>query len=305
MQPDVLCAIGTDLDDLEPTSCGSACSSAARARPQWRRVRVRGRRAWLPPRSPAPSAWRCGVCIYLRRLARRGSPRCARRAALGSAARAIAVSATGRKSKMPPPSLSSSTIVSFKCEPRARLAGHRCRTRVPRRRSAARPDRRPAAARRRREETVPSIPLAPRLHSTRGGSVRAGQNVSMSRTGIEEATNNVACSGSSTPSSAATVGSESCRCASAPKIASAARSSALRQLASQSSSAVTRAGQRQPAPSASRQDRAPANRRAPTRGLARRPRDRAPPDHIGEACQPGAQVALKPAGRRPARSGRA
>ena len=51
------------------------------------------------------------------------------------------------------------------------------------------------------------MPLAPRLHSTRGGSSRTGQNVSMSRTGIEEATNSVAVSGSSTPSSAATAGS--------------------------------------------------------------------------------------------------
>ena len=52
------------------------------------------------------------------------------------------------------------------------------------------------------------MPLAPRLHSTRGGSARAGQNVSMSRTGIEEATNSVAAAGSSTPSSAATAGSD-------------------------------------------------------------------------------------------------
>ena len=58
-----------------------------------------------------------------------------------------------------------------------------------------------------RARHVPSMPLAPRLHSTRGGSARTGQNVSISRTGIEEATNRVACSGSSTPSSAATAGS--------------------------------------------------------------------------------------------------
>ena len=36
---------------------------------------------------------------------------------------------------------------------------------------------------------MPSIPLAPRLESTRGGSSRAAQNVSTSRTGIDEATN--------------------------------------------------------------------------------------------------------------------
>ena len=65
---------------------------------------------------------------------------------------------------------------------------------------------------------------------------RTGQNVSMSRTGIEEATNSVASSGSSTPSSAATDGSLQPLAASTPRIASAARSSALRQLASQSGS---------------------------------------------------------------------
>ena len=87
-------------------------------------------------------------------------------------------------------------------------------------------------------ETVPSIPLAPRLHNTRGGSGRAGQKVSMSRTGIEEATNSVASSGNRTPSSAATTGSLSGPAASTPRIASAARSSALRQPASQSGSAL-------------------------------------------------------------------
>ena len=46
-------------------------------------------------------------------------------------------------------------------------------------------------------ETVPSIPLAPRLASTRGGCSRAGKNVSTSRTGIEDATTTVASGGSS------------------------------------------------------------------------------------------------------------
>ena len=156
-------------------------------------------------------------------------------AASGSSARAGGDSATGRKSKIPPPSLLSKTIVS----------------RRSRRRAASRPPMscasatspmsrttgpRPAAAAPKALDTVPSIPLAPRLQSTRGGSGRAGQNVSMSRTGIEDATNSVACSGSSTPSSAATDGSLHPLAASTPRIASAARSSALRQLASQSGS---------------------------------------------------------------------
>ena len=46
-------------------------------------------------------------------------------------------------------------------------------------------------------ETVPSIPFAPRLASTRGGCTRAGKNVSTSRIGIDDATTSVAsvCSG--------------------------------------------------------------------------------------------------------------
>ena len=66
----------------------------------------------------------------------------------------------------------------------------------------------PAAATPNAVETVPSIPLAPRLESTRGGASRAGKKVSTSRTGIEEATTSVASPGSRTPSSAATRGSE-------------------------------------------------------------------------------------------------
>ena len=41
-------------------------------------------------------------------------------------------------------------------------------------------------------ETVPSMPFAPRLESTRNGVSRAGKNVSTSRIGIEEATTSVA-----------------------------------------------------------------------------------------------------------------
>ena len=88
-----------------------------------------------------------------------------------------------------------------------RPAARRRRARARRRRSAARSARRPAAATPNAVETVPSIPFAPRLESTRNGVSRAGKNVSTSRIGIEEATTSVASGGSSVPSSAATRGS--------------------------------------------------------------------------------------------------
>ena len=53
-----------------------------------------------------------------------------------------------------------------------------------------------AAAHPKAVETVPSIPFAPRLDSTRGGVSRAAKNVSTSRTGIEDATRIVALPGS-------------------------------------------------------------------------------------------------------------
>ena len=71
-------------------------------------------------------------------------------------------------------------------------------------------------------ETSPSMPLAPRLASTRGGASRTGQKVSTSRTGIEDATTSVASGGSRTPSSAATRGSHSPAGPSAAAIAPAA-----------------------------------------------------------------------------------
>ena len=54
---------------------------------------------------------------------------------------------------------------------------------------------------------MPSIPLAPRLESTRGGSSRTAANVSTSRTGIDEATTSVASGGSSAVSVRASAGS--------------------------------------------------------------------------------------------------
>src|SRR3954447_12986971 len=54
---------------------------------------------------------------------------------------------------------------------------------------------------------VPSMPLAPRLASTRGPpSSRAGAKVSTSRTGIEDATTSVSAAGSAATRSRATRG---------------------------------------------------------------------------------------------------
>ena len=89
-----------------------------------------------------------------------------------------------------------------------------------------------AAANPKAVETVPSIPLAPRLASTRGGRSRAGKNVSTSRTGIDDATTIVASAGSAVPSSAATRGSLSPAGERARAIASAADRSARRQRSS-------------------------------------------------------------------------
>ena len=107
---------------------------------------------------------------------------------------------------MPPPSLLSSTIASGRSSRRAasRPPMSWARATSPMSRTVGRP----AAATPKAVETVPSMPLAPRLESTRGGRSRAGKNVSTSRTGIEEATTRVASAGRRTPSSAATRGSE-------------------------------------------------------------------------------------------------
>ena len=157
----------------------------------------------------------------------------------GSGPSAMLAPATARKSKMPPPSLSSSTIVSS--GPAAvRPAGRRCRVRARRRRSAARPGpRRRPRAERRGHGAVDAVGAAVAEHARRVRRGR-GQKVSMSRTGIEEATNSVACAGSSTPSSRPPPARRA-RPPERPAIASAARSSARRQLASQSASAALRA----------------------------------------------------------------
>ena len=151
-------------------------SAAARAatrrgrRRRRRRAPSRGRTARRRGRSPARAAWRCA----------RRTPR----PALGA----------GRKWKMPPPSLSISTITSFR--PRRDAASSpptSCASATSPISSTVSP--RTAAATPNAVETVPSIPFAPRLESTRNGVSRAGKNVSTSRIGIEDATTSVASGG--------------------------------------------------------------------------------------------------------------
>ena len=93
---------------------------------------------------------------------------------------------------MPPPSLSSEHDRELQAEPGR---GEQAADVVGERDVADQQHRGPvraAAATPKAVETVPSIPFAPRLASTRGGRSRAGKNVSTSRTGIEDATTSVA-----------------------------------------------------------------------------------------------------------------
>ena len=108
-----------------------------------------------------------------------------------SCSAAIGACEIGRKSKIPPPPLSTSTIVSFSSR---RAAASRPPMSWASATSPISSTTGPSAfaAAPNALETIPSIPFAPRLQSTRGGSSRAGQKVSISRTGIEEATNSVA-----------------------------------------------------------------------------------------------------------------
>ena len=132
-----------------------------------------------------------------------------------------------------------------------------------------------ASPRRRRSavETVPSMPLAPRLASTRGGASRAGKNVSRSRTGIEEATTSVASGGSAAPSSRGDPrlgqpgGAESAR-AIAPRRRRSARVPALEP------AAVAARFSRSPSASSARAGRRRGSSRRRRPGPARRPRGR-------------------------------
>ena len=98
---------------------------------------------------------------------------------------------TGRKLKIPPPSLSISTITSFAPEREAASSPPTswASATSPISSTAGPGD---AAATPNAVETVPSMPFAPRFDSTRNGSGRTGKNVSTSRIGIEEATTSVA-----------------------------------------------------------------------------------------------------------------
>src|SRR5579875_3603132 len=98
-------------------------------------------------------------------------------------------SACGRNSKMPPPPLSTTMIVQGSAHrvPADDTSAVRSwrKARSP---TSATTGPSPAAAAPSAVEHTPSMPLAPRLASTAGGSSRAGANASRSRTGIEEET---------------------------------------------------------------------------------------------------------------------
>ena len=128
----------------------SAPSSASRSSPGRRRARGRGRRGAAACAKSRP----CGVAT------------CSSKSAPSRS--------TGRKWKMPPPSLLMQHDRRAAGRAGAPRAARRCRGRARRRRSAARSARR-AAATPNAVETVPSIPLAPRLESTRGGRVAGGE----------------------------------------------------------------------------------------------------------------------------------
>ena len=183
VQRDVLLAVGADADDRACRSAASARCSAARnvvdvgGALVADAVERRGVREVEPVRRRDVLDERLAL-----RAPRAGSGRSRRRRCRSARSRASARAA-------------------------ARPAGRRRRGRARRRRAAARSARALAALTPKAVETVPSIPFAPRLESTRNGVSRTGKNVSTSRTGIEEATTSVASGGSSVPSSAATRGS--------------------------------------------------------------------------------------------------
>ena len=173
VQRDVLLAVGAHADDRGALGGRARASSAAR-----KRVDVRGALV-----AAAVQRGGVGEVEPVRRgdvLARSPSPS----------------PATGRKWKMPPPSLSISTIVELQAEARR---GQQAADVVGERDVADQQhDRARAPPRRRRTRSRPCR----RSRSRRGwraraaASSRAGKNVSTSRTGIEEATTSVASAGS-------------------------------------------------------------------------------------------------------------
>ena len=129
-----------------------------------------------------------------------------------------------------------------------------------------------AAPKARGDRSVDAVRAAVAEHPRRASS--AGQNVSTSRTGIEEATNRVASPGSSTPSSAATAGSLRL---SSPSTARATPRPRARRRRASSPSQPGVGGWRGPRQPAAARARAPARGVATDRrrGPARRPRGRA------------------------------
>ena len=215
---------------------------------------------------------------------------------------------TGRKSKMPPPPLSSRTIVSFKLQaPGGEQAADVVRERdVADQQHHRAPAPRGGRAERRGDGAVDAVGAAVAEHARRVRADRPeGLDVAHRHRGGDEQRRLRAAA--ARRARRRPPARDSCSPPSTPRIASAARSSALRQLASQSSlgAAGARCRRARRQRSARGSARARASRTAPTPGPARRPRGRARPAHVAEARRATCAAALRPAGRRRAARGRA
>ncbi len=225
-----------------------------------------GRAARRPPGPSRPRPGRRGVRRSRSRRRRRApAPRGAgrHRGACRRAARSARAAPTwpaGRNSKIPPPSLSTTTTVRSMpraAAPSSPLASWRNAT-SPMRSTVgvAEPSATPTAV-----ETTPSMPLAPRLARTRTPS-RGAPYHSTSRTGIDDDTTRLAPSGSAARTSRATPGS-----------VGSARSASVRPMASWAlaSADVHRAPHGVPVPAREAGRTAPGTRRS-GRPSPRRPR---------------------------------
>ena len=187
---------------------------------------------------PGPRGWRRASSTRSYRRPKSAATRSASRpvGVATCSSKASACVATGRKSKIPPPALSTRTTVSPQLQARGAEQTRRGRGRGRRRRGG----RRRARLRRRRRRPRRACR---RCRWRRGGPARAaarraaGQKLSTSRTGIDEAVKTVTSPGSAA-SARATAGSEIASPSSAT-MACAAASSAPRQA---SSHALARGG---------------------------------------------------------------
>ena len=156
----------------------------------------RSSRRWPPPGRPCADATVLAAERRRRsaRHRRRGASRTAARSARAARARATSGCAWGRNEKMPPPSLSTSTIVADRSWRRAATSALRsCRNDTSPTTSATGPAA--AAADPSAVDTTPSMPFAPRFETDRIAAAVDGSQPSRSRTGIELPAHSTAPSG--------------------------------------------------------------------------------------------------------------